>query len=145
MTNQELYELQKSGKTCEEIAKEVGLTKNAVVGKIYRHRKANNIASSKGSIYHNPKRKPRVTTNIIPLNIDFIDLKNSQCRYPYGEGPYVFCGHPIQKWSPYCPEHHSLCHTGKTAQRANEINRNSGRKNNRLPKKRKEFKYGGEG
>jgi hypothetical protein len=32
------------------------------------------------------------------------------CRYPYGQGPYTFCGHTKHEGSSYCPGHHKACH-----------------------------------
>jgi hypothetical protein len=36
--------------------------------------------------------------------------KHDGCRYPYGQGPYTFCGHPKHEGSSYCPAHHKVCH-----------------------------------
>lgn len=32
------------------------------------------------------------------------------CQFPYGDGPYTFCGAPTWRGS-YCQTHHELCHT----------------------------------
>lgn len=39
---------------------------------------------------------------IAPRNLTLIDLGPNECRWPYGEGPFTFCGHPGH---PYCPSH----------------------------------------
>lgn len=44
-------------------------------------------------------------------HIAFIDLEPQHCRFPYGLGPYTFCGHDKADGSTYCPEHHLLCCT----------------------------------
>lgn len=44
-------------------------------------------------------------------HIAFIDLEPHHCRFPYGLGPYTFCGHDKADGSAYCPEHHLLCCT----------------------------------
>lgn len=44
---------------------------------------------------------------IEPRNISLIDLGADECRYPYGDGPFVFCGHPIASRS-YCAAHAEL-------------------------------------
>jgi GcrA cell cycle regulator len=45
-----------------------------------------------------------------PLMVLFDDLGTDQCRFAYGEeAPYLFCGHPQQPDSSYCPAHHRLC------------------------------------
>jgi hypothetical protein len=42
--------------------------------------------------------------------IPFERLEARNCRYPSGEGPYLFCGAHTEKT--YCAFHHSLCHGG---------------------------------
>lgn len=38
----------------------------------------------------------------------FFDLKPSSCRYPTGNGPFLFCGE-TKADGPYCKEHTKLC------------------------------------
>jgi GcrA cell cycle regulator len=77
-----------------------------------------------------------VFADVVPLNIDLLDLDKGQCRYPYGDGPFLFCGHPAQAESKYCPAHHRLTHTKATeiseAERARR--RQQGRENFRSVK-----------
>ena len=42
-----------------------------------------------------------------PLHVDLVDLNHDQCRWPYGDGPYTFCGHPTLFGS-YCGPHFAL-------------------------------------
>lgn len=42
-------------------------------------------------------------------HVSFMDLERKDCRYPYGDGPVTFCGHPKREDSSYCPAHHQLC------------------------------------
>lgn len=44
-----------------------------------------------------------------PRNISLIDLEPNDCRYPYGDGPMTFCGHPKIAGSSYCFHHFHLC------------------------------------
>lgn len=54
-----------------------------------------------------------------PLNIGLMDLRENHCRYPYGKGPYTFCGHEKQAKSSYCHLHTKLCDgRGTAAERA---------------------------
>ncbi len=46
---------------------------------------------------------------ITPRNVSLIDLEKGDCRYPYGDGALVFCGHPVKEGSSYCTPHHHLC------------------------------------
>lgn len=38
-----------------------------------------------------------------------LDLESGDCRYPFGDGPIVFCGHPAVDGSSYCLPHKILC------------------------------------
>ena len=43
-----------------------------------------------------------------PLHLDLLQLTASTCRFPYGHGPFTFCGCDIQPDKPYCPAHVEL-------------------------------------
>lgn len=43
------------------------------------------------------------------LGISFLNLKEGQCRYPFGE-PMLFCGQPTIEDSSYCAHCHAVCH-----------------------------------
>lgn len=107
---QELYELNQAGRSYEILASQNGMTRAAIAGKIFRWKKQNNIDNKiHGQKVSNPAKRPEVKTTVVPLNIDLDDLKNRQCCYPYGDGPFTFCGHPVRDNSPYCEEHHKIC------------------------------------
>lgn len=42
-----------------------------------------------------------------PLNLTLADLQFGQCHWPYGDSPFVFCGHKIFDGY-YCLAHHLL-------------------------------------
>lgn len=42
-----------------------------------------------------------------PRHISLLDLDLNDCRYPYGDGPFTFCGHPQLQRS-YCASHFFL-------------------------------------
>lgn len=117
ISSEELYDLSQAGRSYEILALQNDMTRSAVAGKIFRWKKKNNIASDcqprKNRIYgektSNPAKKAEVKTTVVPLNIEMDHLKHSQCRYPYGDGPFTFCGHPVTEKSPYCEEHHKIC------------------------------------
>lgn len=44
-----------------------------------------------------------------PRHLSLIDLEPGDCRYPYGDGPMTFCGHPKHAESSYCFHHFELC------------------------------------
>jgi GcrA cell cycle regulator len=43
-----------------------------------------------------------------PLHKSLADLGRDDCRYPYGEGPYTFCGQPQREGHSYCGGHFAL-------------------------------------
>jgi GcrA cell cycle regulator len=45
---------------------------------------------------------------IVPLGIRCEELEPPHCRWPYGDGPIVFCGHPRRPGHPYCESHWHL-------------------------------------
>jgi GcrA cell cycle regulator len=46
--------------------------------------------------------------DVIPRHLSLLELMPRQCRYPYGEGPFTFCGHPTRPGVSYCPGHQDL-------------------------------------
>lgn len=45
---------------------------------------------------------------IIPENVPLVDLSPNGCRFPFGDGPFVFCNHTQMEGSSYCPPHFGL-------------------------------------
>lgn len=53
--------------------------------------------------------KPVNDLREVALHLSFVDLDLSkQCHFPYSDGPYTFCGHPIHSGS-YCQPHAIYC------------------------------------
>lgn len=49
---------------------------------------------------------PRVDVVVPPsLNVALVDLEHRQCRWPYGDGPFLFCGHARFGHESYCEAH----------------------------------------
>ena len=44
-------------------------------------------------------------TEPVPLLVNLLDLEPNQCRWMYGEGPFLSCGHLVEKGKSYCPHH----------------------------------------
>lgn len=42
------------------------------------------------------------------LGKTLLELGPNDCRYPFGDGPYTFCGHPQFEGSSYCGAHFGL-------------------------------------
>jgi GcrA cell cycle regulator len=45
---------------------------------------------------------------VAPLNLSLVDLDSGQCHWPYGDGPFTFCGHPQLPGFSYCGPHYVL-------------------------------------
>ena len=43
-----------------------------------------------------------------PLNVPLFELEPQQCRWPYGDRSFVFCGHLRLEASQYCLSHYAL-------------------------------------
>lgn len=56
-----------------------------------------------------------------PQNLDLLDLQHGQCRYPFGNGPFRFCGHPVEPGRPYCVPHQALCTTVRASATPDEM------------------------
>lgn len=49
--------------------------------------------------------RPDVCLEVTPRNLDLCDLGHNDCRWPYGEGPFTFCGNMVLHGS-YCAAHY---------------------------------------
>ena len=114
-----------------------GVTRNAIIGKVHRLQLNGRVYGSKRTPEQieaakrrkadrlNERRRteraktftPRITvTNlealrcveVEPLGKTLLELGPNDCRYPFGDGPYTFCGHPQFDGSSYCGGHFGL-------------------------------------
>lgn len=114
-----------------EIAKIMGVTRNTICGKIHRMglkrpfkkktaRKAKKVARPSDSALVKKPRRPVVKPEpyvvqppaaVEPRNIDLIDLRSNDCRFPYGGDngePITFCGHPKAPGTSWCAAHFKI-------------------------------------
>ena len=142
MTPSELYNLNRT-MSCEEIAQMEGVTKNSIVGKIYRYRQRMGLppASDRApfesvnipaKVKRTQKERRKVQKAVIkkpvkrkavemPEHKTLADLGAKECRYPYGDKtPYTFCGCPQKEGSVYCEEHYELCRGGQSRKQWHE-------------------------
>lgn len=45
-----------------------------------------------------------------PMNLDLFQLKERDCRWVHGDGPFLFCGHNQTENSKYCSYHSNLAY-----------------------------------
>jgi GcrA cell cycle regulator len=81
-----------------------------------------------------PEPEPLRCVEVVPLNMDILDLAHDGCRYPYGDGPFTFCGHPQISGSSYCGPHWALTNARSrgTNEAATENRRRNFRKQYKL-------------
>lgn len=128
--DKDLKRLYAEGYSCSLIAAQIpGKTRNAVIGRVHRLG-----LSLRGIGKTPPVARPRITNPIgtrkisrkppvvrppleeiklrcaavEPMHRNLMDMRRGQCRWPFGSGPYLFCGHPIAHGSSYCEAHFLL-------------------------------------
>lgn len=98
--------LHAEGKSYQEIADELGRTRNSISGLCRRL----GLRSGKvrGNFRHHRGKRRVVVPPVQPLNFTTAQLSRESCRYVYGErGSFTFCGHETCGGS-YCPYHAGL-------------------------------------
>lgn len=135
----ELKRLWVSGLSASQVAAQLGgITRNSVIGKVHRlglQRRGSALAHENKPRQPRRIRVPRTSISgnvrrttyepaeqvalrcaeIVPRDIDLLDLELNDCRYPYGDGPFTFCGRQKQKGSSYCTPHFHLTRGRGTA------------------------------
>lgn len=139
---QKLKDLHADGLSCSQIAAamKIGITRNAVIGKLHRLGLTNTRPRPKREKVVLSQATMRKITRIVransnsdkmrliegietetaplrcveiePRRLALADLQPGDCRYPEGEGPQItFCGHPQALGTSYCAPHFALTHT----------------------------------
>jgi GcrA cell cycle regulator len=111
----------------------IGLTRNAIIGKIarlglvHRHGASKGGGSKPGRVPPRPKpapsppfrkleRGPAPIRRIQSGTLSLLELRDGDCKWPSGEGPSCrFCGQPCVPERPYCAEHLRMAHNERTA------------------------------
>jgi GcrA cell cycle regulator len=134
-----------AGLTCREIADDIGVSRNAVIGKLSRL----NLTSETGGAARRPPRKkaakadrPRTTARLrhqmlLMLHAEpqpaadeepiqnghccsLLELNEERCRWPIGTPhaeDFCFCGNTPVEGLPYCPGHTRLAYRPGSRQR----------------------------
>lgn len=109
----QLKKLWQKGKSTVEIGKELGISKNAVVGKVHRLELEARPSPIKkaSSVPVIPKQKEKSKENKF---VTLMDLKMNSCRWPIGDPKdedFHFCGADTVTGKPYCSEHCKIAYT----------------------------------
>jgi GcrA cell cycle regulator len=106
----QLKKLWSKGKSTVEIGRELGISKNAVVGKVHRlELNARPSPIKKETVKKTVKKK-----EVKQGNVSLLDLKMNSCRWPIGEpkdADFHFCGKDTVTGKPYCAEHCKIAYT----------------------------------
>ena len=131
-----------AGLSCREIANEIGVSRNAVIGKLSRLsltrekkpeiRRANPKTNRPRSV---PRLQYRILRKLfaeaVPVedgegihseqHCSLLELSENRCRWPInspGEEDFCFCGDRPLEGLPYCPGHSRLAYQPGSRQRA---------------------------
>ncbi|MBR1756143.1 MAG: global cell cycle regulator GcrA-like protein [Alphaproteobacteria bacterium] len=134
---EQLRQMWAQGLTANEIAKKLGVTKNAIVGKVHRlcltarpspiKSKENETATedifaletteenavAAISPQEKKPKKSEVKNEKKSENIRLVDLDSHTCRWPIGDprdDDFSFCGKKVRMGQTYCDEHAQLAY-----------------------------------
>lgn len=114
-----------AGSSAELVAREFGVSRNTVIGVIWRAgiyrpvaRKVRRQAPIKKrpAIIRPPKfaraSYVRPADPVEALRLPLVEMTAEQCCFPVtADHPFLFCGNPKTEASSYCAHHHARCHT----------------------------------
>ena len=110
----QLKKLWLKGKSTIEIGKELGISKNAVVGKVHRLELAARPSPIKRTQKQSTTKQRVSKKELKPKNMTLMDLKLTSCRWPIGDPKdedFHFCGADTVTGKPYCAEHCKIAYT----------------------------------
>ena len=126
-----MLSLNEEGLSSSQIAATLDVSRNAVIGKLTRMKVKLALARSPFSRPQEPRiKKKRLVINgnkrlvingkksaELPFEeVDvsreegktFLELAMNDCRWPFGNADFYFCGRKAEPGKPYCPSHSSL-------------------------------------
>ncbi len=109
-----LREMWAMGKTASEIAKELGTTRNAVIGKAHRLELTGRPSPIKQRLVKTPpvQATPQKATGSATI----LALGDRSCKWPMGDplsAEFHFCGKNAAGGLPYCEQHAQLAYQPK--------------------------------
>jgi hypothetical protein len=109
---EKMLDLINTGMSYSDVAKELGTTKNAVSGYVFRIKNRGWVTKPKTENTHKPrviKIRNKVSISMPPTTdgLTIFELNSNTCRYMIGHHKY--CGHMHFKRS-YCEYHFKECH-----------------------------------
>ena len=133
---EELARLWGQGHSASAIGKQLGVSKNAVVGKSHRlglKPRPSPIAgkaaepaatgaapAAAAAVPAKPKAAKAAKPKEVARIGDIIDLGPQMCRWPFndpGDEDFHFCGRQVTPSKPYCPEHCAVAYVTKSSSR----------------------------
>jgi hypothetical protein len=113
---EQVIEMVRNKVVYRKIAEKLGVTKDAVCGKIHRLRDQGRLPRLMNNPSYYIKTKPKVVASGGTVTgIKFEDLKRGQCQFELNgmkDLPTDFCGDRVKSGSAYCEKHHSVCYRG---------------------------------
>jgi GcrA cell cycle regulator len=130
-----------AGLSCREIANEIGVSRNAVIGKLSRLNltrektlKLPREETGRARAKSVPRLQYRMLRSVFAENpplsknepilseqhCSLLELNKEKCRWPIsspGEKDFCFCGNPPLEGLPYCPGHTRLAYAPGSRQR----------------------------
>jgi GcrA cell cycle regulator len=134
-----------AGLTCRQIADDIGVSRNAVIGKLNRlnltreasadaprpprkeaarGRRAKSVPRLQYQLLQKLYAEPQATACDEPIHNEhrcsLLELSEQSCRWPIntpGEKDFCFCGNPPLKGLPYCTGHTRLAYRPGSRQR----------------------------
>ena len=132
---EDLKKLWAKGLSTAEIGRELGVSKNAVVGKSHRLGLKPRPSPISGKAAEAAPAAPAAKAAAAPAKPkaakapkaketekigDIIDLGPHMCRWPFGDpgdDDFHFCGRQVAPSKPYCPEHCAVAYVPKSNSR----------------------------
>lgn len=124
---QSMLQLWKEGVSSTDISERFGICRDTV------SRKASEYGLKKRPVNHHAKKQKEARkevkkfaftpykvantfANPNALGLDLININHGQCRFAIGDGPFLFCGLPVEIGSsvPYCPDCKKIMYEPRT-------------------------------